>query len=81
MLSTPSGTSTGNGRTSVFIYNIGASGCGNRGVISGTSYAAGYLTPVTGMLGSGFNVRANLVAAIRSAATARGAISNPSVGS
>ncbi len=49
IVSTPSGSTA-----PVFMYNIGFSGCrGNAGFISGTSYAAGYLTPVTGMLGSG----------------------------
>ncbi len=76
VVSTPSGSTA-----PVFMCNMGRAACTKRSVVSGTSYAAGYLTPVTGILGSGFNVIGNLVAAIRTTATARGAISNPSGGS
>lgn len=68
--------------------SIGAVICGiGRGrldtssiVISNTSYAAGYLTPVTGMLGSRFKVIRNLVAAVRTCANSRGALSTPRPG-
>lgn len=73
---------TPSGSTPVFIIKIGRRACGSKvSIIDGTSYAAGYLTPLTGIVRSGFKVLRKLVAAIRTIATARGAISNPSKGS
>lgn len=66
-------------RSVAIIVNIGRSGCSPTGrrMVSGTSYAAGYLTPFTGMLGSDFKVGHNVVAAIRSCAGSRRVLSLP----
>lgn len=66
-------------RTLGIICNVGSRLCGptRRHLLATTSYAAGYLTPIIGIVRRKLNVRRNVVAAVRGRAGARALISTP----
>lgn len=62
--------------STAIICNIGRSRLHTRRhVISGTSYAAGYVVPIVGLLSSTCNVRSNAIAAVRSTVRSRRIVS------
>lgn len=66
-------TPNGNNNVNACIVKIGRRSCDRStcGIVDGTDYAAGYLTPIIGILRRGFNVVGNAVAAARDCAKSR----------